>query len=461
MGGLLLALLAFLLPLVLLRPSPYGWDFDMSFTALKTLQGQGLREVWEGVGTGDAHPPGYYLLYKVWMGLGGYDPLPRGVPDGAVQWAFLLNLLGFGFMAAAVALAGWSLLGPWAGVSALGLLFFFGDAPHAYLLRMYPFAGGLVVLSAWAYLSQRPLLGSVLGVVGLYTHYLAGVAVAPFALLALWEGWRVRGARVLLAYLPYLLFLPWVPMLAYQLQRGYHFPDIRPSPEHLFLYVWNKWPKEVFYLFLPLALYASWKEARAKRQVLATVASLYLWFYVSLAVNVVLVRYVFLFAGLVPLALATGIMAVPSWGRWGVAAVVALAGSLNLYYQRTAPPWEDITSQARVAQPFLGDGGFVALYVDGRSRVEPFRLHLPQPEKARELEWSEARELCDAKVPFLLWRYWNRPREESPVQHLLECLGGRAHLLYPTPVGNLYLYRPTSTPVQLPGSATGTPSPGR
>ena len=471
------SLFALLLPLslLLLYPFPYGWDFDLCFNALKTLQGQGLREVWRGVGTGDAHPPGYYLLYKAWMGVRGYDPLPPGVPEEAVDWALLLNLGGAVFMAGAVSFVGWYLLGAWGGVLALGILLFYGDMAHAPLLRMYPFAGGLAVLSAWAYLTRRPLMGSLLGVVGLYTHYLVGVAVAPFALLALWEGWRLRGVGSLLAYLPYLLFLPWVPMVAYQLQHGHHFPHIRPYPEHLFLYVGQKWPGVFLYLFLPLALYASWKHVEARRLSLASAAGLYLWFYLSLVVNAVLVRYVFLFSGLIALALGAGIKGLPSWARGVTALTVVGLGGLNLYYQREVSPWEDITGQARLARIFLEKSGSMVLYLDGRGRLQPFRLHLPQLEdRVQALGWREATELCETEAPFLLWRYHHLRAEESPVQHVLDCLRGRVRLLHPTPRGSLYLYWPTrglpalggpghfsKKRAELPESATGTPSPDR
>ncbi|MFN4074171.1 MAG: hypothetical protein ACK4G4_12265, partial [Thermus sp.] len=331
------------------------------------------------------------------------------------------------------------------------------DAPYASLFRMYPIAGGLAVLSALAYLSQRPLLGSLLGVLGLYTHYLTGVAVAPFALLALWEGWRERGGRVLLAFLPYLIFLAWVPMLAYQVSHGHSFPHIRPEPESLFRYVFEKWPKGVFFPLLLLAFWGVWRERKlgwrspSRRLVLPALASLYLWYYLSLGINVVLSRYVFLFAGLISLALAAGARVLPPWGRGVLALGVLGTAALALHFQKALPPWEDITAQARIAGRFLvaleGPGtGPVNLYMDGRGRVRPFQLHLPGLEdRIRALEWLEADRLCGAKKPFLLWRYHNYRPEESPVQRVLECLGGRVRTLHPTPVGTLYLYRPEAT----------------
>lgn len=431
------------LAFLLLYPPPSGWDFDNTFTALKTLRGQGVAEVWEGIGKGDAHPPGYYLLYKAWMALGGYDPLPPGVPEGAIRWGLTFNLLGFALMAGAVALAGAYLLGLWGGLLALGFLFLFADAPYASLMRMYPFAGALAVLSALAYLTRRLLLGSLLGVLGLYTHYLAGVAVAPFALLALWEGWRERGPRVALAFLPYLLFLPWVPMLAYQVSHGYNFPHIRPVPESLFLYVRDKWPEGVLYPLLLLGLLAAWRIPKTRRILLPTLASLYLWFYLSLLVNVVLSRYLFLFAGLISLALASGVSLLPPWGRRAVALVVLVPALLTLHFQRTLLPWEDITAQARITRGFLVALEEARLYLDGWGRADSFRLHLPGFEgRVVVLNWLDATELCGTGKPFLLWRYHNYRPEESPVQRVLECLGGRAHVLHPTPVGTLYLYVP-------------------
>ena len=74
----------------------------------------------------------------------------------------------------------------------------------------------------------------------------------------------------------------------------------------------------------------------------------------------------------------------------------------------------------------------------GWSRVRLFRLHLPRLEdRVQMLEWREVTELCEAKVPFLLWQYHHLLAEESPVQRVLDCLGGRVRILYPTPTGSL------------------------
>ncbi|WCM40108.1 hypothetical protein [Thermus antranikianii] len=269
------------------------------------------------------------------------------------------------------------------------------------------------------------------------------MAVAPFALLALWEGWRERGPRVALAFLPYLLFLPWVPMLAYQVSHGYNFPHIRPVPESLFLYVRDKWPEGVLYPLLLLGLLAAWRIPKTRRILLPTLASLYLWFYLSLLVNVVLSRYVFLFAGLISLALASGVSLLPPWGRRVVALVVLVPALLTLHSQRALLPWEDITAQARITRSFLVALEGARLYLDGRGRADPFRLHLPEFEgRVVVLDWLGATGLCGAGKPFLLWRYHNYRPEESPVQRVLECLGGRVRVLHPTPVGTLYLYVP-------------------
>lgn len=173
--------------------------------------------------------------------------------------------------------------------------------------------------------------------------------------------------------------------------------------------------------------------------------ALYLWFYLSLGINVVLTRYVFLFSGLIALGLAGGLYALPRWGRPWVALGVLLFGLLSLHYGRHSPPWEDITAQARVAQAFLAPPHSLTLYMDGRGRVGPFRLHLPGLEgQVVPLSWSEAGELCQEERAFLLWRYHNYRPEESPVEKALGCLRGRVHVLHPTPVGTLYLV-PRST----------------
>lgn len=245
-----------LLAFLLLYPPPSGWDFDNTFTALKTLRGQGVAEVWEGIGKGDAHPPGYYLLYKAWMALGGYDPLPPGVPEGAIRWSLTFNLLGFALMAGAVALAGAYLLGLWGGSSPSASFF---SSP---MLPMPPSCA--------------------------CTH-LPG---------------------------------PW-----------------RSSP---------RWPTS------------------------------------------------------------------PEGPSWEASLGRSASEESHLYLDKEA-------------------GG----------RLKLFQLHLPGLEdRVRALGWLKALELCGTDKPPLFWRYNDYRPDESPVQRVLECLRGRVRVVYPTPVGTLYLYLP-------------------
>jgi hypothetical protein len=197
--------------LLALLPLPWwGWDFDTLVSALWTLKGQSYAEVVRTVGTLDAHPPLYYLLYKAWMTAWGFGHLTAGVPEAAVPLPHLLAVLFFALLAGGVALAAYDLLGPWAAFGALGLLFLFGDAPWAFSLRMYPLAAALVTLGAWAYLRGRAFAGSLFGLLALYTHYLSGYALVPFALYRLLQDGKERG----LAGPPSLRPLPPLPALA-------------------------------------------------------------------------------------------------------------------------------------------------------------------------------------------------------------------------------------------------------
>lgn len=162
------------------------------------------------------------------------------------------------------------------------------------------------------------------------------------------------------------------------------------------------------------------------------------WFYLSLLVNVALSRYVFLFAGLISLALASGVSLLPRWGRRAVALVVLVLALLTLHSQRALLPWKDITAQARITRGFLVALEEARLYLDGWGLADPFRLQVPGLEgRVVVLNWLGMTELCGAGKPFLLWRYHNYRPDESPVQRVLACLGGRVRVLHRTPVGTL------------------------
>ena len=252
----LAALLGACLAFLSLYPLPdWGPDFDNAFTGYHVL-GKSPGEVWRGIGQSDAHPPLYYLLAWAWLrekafqGLDGLLLLAR--EERTLSLIFQLLLGG--------ALAGGGyLLGRWPGaMAALGLALASRVWPEGPDFRMYPLAAAWTALAAVAYLRDRPFFGSLFGALALYTHYLSGLLLLPYALFALSRSWRGQGARSLLALAPYGLFLPWVPWLLGQIRAGRSLPWMRPEPEAVFGFVLNAWPGPILLLaavgLLPLAL---------------------------------------------------------------------------------------------------------------------------------------------------------------------------------------------------------------
>jgi hypothetical protein len=413
------------LGLLVLLPLPWwGWDSDGLVSALWTLSGQNYAEVVRAIGDLDAHPPLYYLLYKAWMTAWGFGHLTAGVPDAAVPLAHLLAVLFFALLSGGVALAAYDLLGPWAALAALGLLFMFWDTPWAFSLRMYPLAAALVTLGAWAYLRGRAFAGSLFGLLALYTHYLSGYALVPFALYRLLQDGKERAWRALLPFAPYLLYLPWLPWLLKQVREGRSYPDLRPPPEDLFVYFWQKWPPGVVALFLLLGLVAAWRAPRVRPLLFLAVAGPYVWYFTSLLLNTVLVRYNFVFVGPLVLAGAAGLAWAPRPARWGASLLLFAAGLLWVQLSRLHWPVWDMVTQARIAERFVEKGVPFVLDRWGGGYADMLAFVAPGlKDKQEVLTAGELWRYCGDPRPLLAYRNWFFSSEESLVHRLILCRG--------------------------------------
>lgn len=432
------------LGLLALLPVPWwGWDSDGLVTALWTLNGQSYAEVFRTVGILDAHPPLYYLLYKAWMTAWGFGHLMAGVPEAAVPLPHLLAVLFFALLSGGLALAAHDLLGPWGAFAALGLLFLFWDTPWAFALRMYPLAAALVTLGAWAYLRGRAFAGSLFGLLALYTHYLSGYALLPFALYRLFQDWRERSWRALFPFAPYLLYLPWLPWLLKQVREGHSYPDLRPPPEDLFLYFWQKWPPGVVALFLLLGLVAAWRAPRVRPLLLLALAGPYVWYLTSLFLNTVLVRYNFIFVGPLVLAGAAALAWAPKPARWGASLLLLAAGLLWAHLTRPYWPAWDMVTQARIAERFVARGVPFVLDRWGGGYAPMLAFVAPGlKDKQEVLTTGELWRYCGDSRPLLAYRNWFLSPEESLVHQLILCRRGGWREVHGTNALTLFLLPP-------------------
>ncbi|MGC8967634.1 MAG: hypothetical protein ACP5JV_04805 [Thermus sp.] len=411
--------------LLALLPLPWwGWDSDNLITALWTLNGQSYAEVFRTVGTLDAHPPLYYLLHKAWMTAWGFGHLTAGVPEAAVPLPHLLAVLFFALLSGSLALAAHDLLGPWAAFAALGLLFLFWDTPWAFALRMYPLAAALVTLGAWAYLRGRAFAGSLFGLLALYTHYLSGYALLPFALYRLFQDWRERTWRALFPFAVYLLYLPWLPWLLGQVRAGHSRPELRPPPEDLFAYFWQKWPPGVVALFLLLGLVAAWRAPRVRPLLVLALAGPYVWYFTSLLLNTVLTRYNFVFVGPLVLAGAAALAWAPRPARWGASLLLLAAGLFWAHLTRPYWPAWDMVTQARIAERFVERGVPFVLDRWGRGYAPMLAFVAPGLKDKQELlTTGELWRYCNDPRPLLAYRNWFLSPGESLVHRLMLCRG--------------------------------------
>ena len=169
---------------------------------------------------GDIHPPGYYILLRLWSGLAG---------DSEYALAFFSVAFGTLIVALSCRLAGkW--LGrasqPWTALVAATSAF---QVWYSQEVRMYTLAAvlGLVSLyAAWAWVSRPvyrrvwlvPTLGYLLSAaVGLYVLYYYGFLLIVLNLLAVGYLLQRRHTTRLLAWLAIqlvvlLLYVPWLPI---------------------------------------------------------------------------------------------------------------------------------------------------------------------------------------------------------------------------------------------------------
>jgi hypothetical protein len=405
----LAALLGACLTFLSLYPlADWGPEFDNVFTGYYVL-GKNPGEVWRGIGQNDAHPPLYYLLAWAWLrgrtfhGLDGLLLLAR--EERTLSLIFQL-LLG-----AALAGGGY-LLGRWPGaMAALGLALASGVWPEGPNLRMYPLAAAWAAPAAVAYLTDRPFAGSLFGTLALYTHYLSGLLLLPYALFALSRSWRKRSAFSLLTLAPYGLFLPWVPWLLRQISSGRSFSWLRPEPEAVFGFALNAWPGPILPLttagLLPLPL-----RRRLPFALLLALAALYTWYLASLGINVVMGgRYLFPFVPLVALGLAelVGTLSQEGFRRLALllGATFLLAGFVYSRYGRPAEPVEDYWKYGYLSFVLAREQKVEAIYLqEGR-----YQLLLPQALREEGLppERLYIGSLPQSPNPSLLVRYKGTP----------------------------------------------------
>ncbi len=234
LGGFLL-LLAVLMPWKLWRASLLsGLWIDENYSLLVAHRSFGYLV---GITTVDAHPPGFYILLKLWLGLESLLGLEK-----TILWARLISVFGWLWMAALGWFGGRWLLGRQAGT--LFAWMFSGSAMIAYIardLRNYSLATAamltcFLLLLAIYRLEREGHLGrrrSLLlwtaywfcASLGLWLHLLTSLVL--FMLGLAWIALAVRARRPLGAFTlggaiaqaaAILCFLPWLLRLRYQLE---------------------------------------------------------------------------------------------------------------------------------------------------------------------------------------------------------------------------------------------------
>lgn len=177
-----------------------------------------VGDLLEAVRRGDTHPPGYYLLLRVWLGL-----VPGDL--GARVLSLLLGLAHVAALGVVTARLGGRRVGWWAALLAAA-------SPAlswtAYEVRSFALFA-LLATCAWATLegvlarggAWRCALVGLLTAAALYTFYYAAIVVLGLAAYALARPapWGRRLGAAAGAAVGALLFAPWLPVLADQLER--------------------------------------------------------------------------------------------------------------------------------------------------------------------------------------------------------------------------------------------------
>jgi len=227
-------------------------------------------------------------------------------------------------------------------------------------------------------------------------------------------------------------------------REGRSYPDLRPPPEDLFLYFWQKWPSGVVALFLLLGLVAAWRAPRVRPLLALAVAGPYVWYLTSLLLNTVLVRYNFVFVGPLVLAGAAGLAWAPRPVRWGASLLLFAAGLLWVDLNRPHWPYWDMVTQARIAERFAERGVPFVLDRQGERLVAMLAFVAPGLKDRQEvLTAGELWRYCGDPRPLLAYRDWFLSSEESLVHRLVRCRG-RWREVHGTNVLTLFLVLPPS-----------------
>jgi uncharacterized membrane protein len=174
----------------------------------------------------DAHPPLFYLLMKVWVGVAGATEVELRIPS-AVFSTLSIPL---------TYLLGRRILSPSAGLLAA---LFVAVSPLEIIAgqeaRMYPLLQVLTLACTLALIqcveqggARRWTLYGVVSAAMAYTHYLGILVIAAHGLWLFWRArehlpsWFVTGVGVLAVY------LPWLPSLWYQTLQGHGWAWYRP-----------------------------------------------------------------------------------------------------------------------------------------------------------------------------------------------------------------------------------------
>ena len=177
------------------------------------------RDLLHVVGAVDFHPPLYYLLMKVWIGVAGTGETVLRIPSAV---ASVLTVGVTYALMRKVASVRVSLLGAFLlSVSPFHIM-------AAQEARMYPLAGALIVGSTWAIADAvdqggvlRWIVYAALALPMVYTSYLAAlVLVAHGAWIAGWNRRHLRGWLAALGGVA-CLYAPWLPSLWTQVGQAH------------------------------------------------------------------------------------------------------------------------------------------------------------------------------------------------------------------------------------------------
>lgn len=209
------------------------------------------------------------------------------------------------------------------------------------------------------------------------------------------------------------------------------------------MYFWQKWPPGVVAFLLVLGLVAAWRAPRLRPLLLLALAGPYVWYFTSLLLNTVLVRYPFVFVGPLLLAGMAALAWAPRAARWGASLLLFASGLV--WVQLARPPWPlwDLVAQARIAERFV-ERGVPLLLQDTSGGYYVLMLAFVAPglkDKQAVLTWEDLWRYCGDPRPLLAYRNGFFPPSESLVYRLILCRGPWREV-HGTPAFTLYLLPP-------------------